>query len=56
MTTKCAKFLFCWHVVTASTDNTLKTNKNNPKLIFQKISKRNYTESIYVRKFTLRTL
>ena len=36
MATKCTKLLFCWYVVTSYIDDTLKTNRNNPKLIFQK--------------------
>jgi len=44
MTTKCTKLLFCWYVVTSYIDNTLNTNRNNRKLVFQKISKTKYID------------
>ena len=39
MATKYTKLLLCWYVVTSYIDNTLKTNRNNRKLFFQKNSK-----------------
>jgi len=44
MISKCTKFLFCWYVVTSYIDNTLNTNRNDPKLVFQNIFKRKYID------------